>query len=254
RPLSVARHQYLALASEMQEGGAALENGDAVVFEKRHLAERLAGKMLRTALVEGNGADFILKPRFLARPAQPDIADITARTAFSSRNPVIGPDDQRFGHFRFYPVGSSVSFEMGGCNPSCAVQMQDVAVGIFKPNHLEPAGLVDAVLVGYASHLILFKFHAFGAQIGGDDIYLRPAVPDHGVSLVGAGKFGRIDDEMGRACPVDQHSLHVLLHEFEPKRIAIEAPRPFDVAHRDDGRRSLFSKCTHRNLSCYQHS
>src|SRR5215212_356891 len=40
---------------------------------------------------EGNGAHRVVEPRFLQRPAQPDVADVAARALW---HPVIGPDGQ----------------------------------------------------------------------------------------------------------------------------------------------------------------
>src|SRR5690606_36165880 len=43
---------------------------------------------------------------------------------------------------------------------------------------------------------------------------------------------------------VSEHS-HSVVDQFEPQRIAIERPRPFDIADGDDGRRHLVPELAH---------
>src|SRR3712207_2222864 len=87
----VARHQRLTLPPEMQQARTAFEKDYVAVLEKRNLPERLMREMLGPSIVEGNGAHRVVEPRFLQRPAQPDVADVAARVL---RHPVIGPDGQ----------------------------------------------------------------------------------------------------------------------------------------------------------------
>src|SRR5215217_1574361 len=87
----VARHQRLPLPPEMQQARTAFEKDYVAVLQKRNLPERLTREMLGPSIVEGNGAHRVVEPRFLQRPAQPDVADVAARAL---RHPVIGPDGQ----------------------------------------------------------------------------------------------------------------------------------------------------------------
>src|SRR5690606_41501584 len=129
--------------------------------------------------------------------------------------------------------GSSLPYAV---KRSGAVQMKDVAVRVLEPGHPESVRVVDSVLVRHAIHLIVLERHTPGAQVGNDSVDICSAVPHHGIGLVRAGKFRRIDDEISRTRVVDQHAVHALVVEFKPEHITVKMPSSIDVAHCDNGR------------------
>ena len=88
----LARAQLLALPGEVEQAGAALENGDVAVGQERDLSERLLREMFGAAIFERDAAHVIVQAGLLERPAQPHVAHEAAR-AFG--HPVVGPDSQR---------------------------------------------------------------------------------------------------------------------------------------------------------------
>src|SRR5690606_23522985 len=84
-------HQDFALFGQMQQAGSAFEQGDAVIVEKRHLREGLAGEVFGAAVGEIDAAHAVIQPRLFGCPAQPDIAHMATRAL---RHPIISPDGQ----------------------------------------------------------------------------------------------------------------------------------------------------------------
>ena len=64
--------------------------------------------------------------------------------------------------------------------------MEDVAVRILEPDHLEPVRIMNAVVVSDPIHLIVLELHALGAQFRRNDFGIRATAPHDGVGLVGA--------------------------------------------------------------------
>ena len=87
--------ERLALLGDVQQAGAALEQADVAVLQRGDLGEGLAGEPVGQALLfVGDGADLVVEPRLLRRPAETDVAHMAARPL---GHPGVSPDDERHG-------------------------------------------------------------------------------------------------------------------------------------------------------------
>src|SRR4051794_6804490 len=86
----------------------------------------------------------------------------------------------------------------------------------------------------------MFEARASGLERGDDRLELGADAPHYRVGAVGAGIFGRVEDEPGGARPVDQHAFgRPFVGELQPERFAIKGAGAREVGDGDDGGGSM---------------
>lgn len=87
----IGGHQHFALAGQMQQAGAALEQVDLAVAQEGHLAEGLAREMRWPSVLQRDRPHGIAQPGLLAGLSEAQVAHEAARAI---GHPVVGRENQ----------------------------------------------------------------------------------------------------------------------------------------------------------------